>query len=85
MRNIDPDAWGGGDDRPYRPYLYPPEPVRKRHIVTTKDDTYIDENGDVVRVPIEERPAKRTRKVRRFTSFGVEEVDVEVDDTGRVI
>lgn len=44
-------------ERPYR-QLYPPEPVRKRHIVSTKDDVYVDENGAEVRVPVEDRPGR---------------------------
>lgn len=61
-------------ERPYR-QLYPPEPVTKRHIVSTKDDTYIDETtGTVVRVPVEERPPQ---KITRITSCGVEEIEVD--------
>lgn len=70
--SLDPNSFGYNGDRPYR-QLYPPEPVTKLHIVSTKDDTYIDETtGTVVRVPVEDRPPQ---KITRLTSFGVEYVD----------
>lgn len=82
MAPLNPEPFGGGyNPRPYRPDLYPPQPVTKRHVVTTKDDTYIDENGVEVRVPVEQRPPKRTKRVTRVTTFGIEEI--EVDDRTR--
>lgn len=73
MAPLNPEPFGGdGHSRPYRLNLYPPEPVRRRHTVSTKDDAYVDADGTETRVPIDERPARR---VKRITSFGVEVID----------
>ncbi|MGH4001742.1 MAG: hypothetical protein ACRDTJ_30260 [Pseudonocardiaceae bacterium] len=72
-----PEMVFGGDppvhERPYRPYLYPPEPVRRRRIVTTKDEVQVLEDGTEIRLPVEERPAPKT--ITRITTFGVEHVE----------
>lgn len=75
MAPLNPEPFGGSyvHERPYR-QLYPPEPVTKRHIVSTKDDTFIDEHGTETRVPVEERPPKR---ITRITTFGVEVIDLD--------
>lgn len=48
--------------------------------MSTKDEVQIDEDGNETRLPVEERPPKR---IRRLTTFGWEEVEVEVDDRMR--